>query len=66
MVIYDVYIIFSFFQNCEALISTIHDTGVIMREIRVLEDQVNIYQIFKDFNALNKLMNFHKSINYFS
>jgi len=28
------------FQNCELLIKTVEDTGVIMREIRELEDQV--------------------------
>lgn len=51
-------------ENCEALISTIHDTGVIMREIRVLEDQIenesnkkieaNLEKITNDLQEMKK------------
>lgn len=44
-------------ENCEALITTIHDTGVIMREIRVLEDQIETESKKKIQTNLEKITN---------
>ncbi|CAI9731695.1 Hypothetical predicted protein [Octopus vulgaris] len=51
-------------ENCEALITTIQDTGVIMREIRDLEDQIenecqksvktNMEKITNDYQQMKK------------
>lgn len=38
--LYLIFLTLSLLQNCEQLVQTVADTGVIMREIRELEDQV--------------------------